>query len=92
MKEGFVIKSGKAGEVSPEELGKINRYCRRELAPGEVYTFSVILCDNEIDRDGERFTIGASTAWQPFLWERPGFSTTTPRGKTKWRGSMMPPF
>ena len=36
MKEGFVVKSGKAGEISPEELGKINRYCRRELTPGEV--------------------------------------------------------
>ena len=52
MKEGFVVQSGKAGGISPEELGKINRYCRRELTPGEVYTFSVILCDNEIDRDG----------------------------------------
>lgn len=34
----------------------INTYARRTLSPDEVYTFSVILCDNDIDRDGERFT------------------------------------
>ena len=38
------------------ELDKINRYTRRELTEDEVYTFSVVLCDNDIDRDGERFT------------------------------------
>lgn len=35
----------------------INRYARRSLSPEDVYTFSVILCDNEIDRDLERFDI-----------------------------------
>ncbi len=46
---------------APEEadLREIHQYTRREFAPEELYTFSVILCDNEIDRDGERFTRGA---------------------------------
>ncbi len=42
----------------PEEgdLQKINAYARHPLTADEVYTFRVILCDNDIDRDGERFT------------------------------------
>lgn len=56
MKEGFVMKSGEAAAV---EMEKINRYTRREYKPEEVYTFSLVLCDNEIDRDFERFSIAA---------------------------------
>jgi hypothetical protein len=41
--------------VTPAQLDKINRFSRRELKPEEVYVFSVILCDNEIDRDHEQF-------------------------------------
>lgn len=41
------------------ELEKINRFTRRLLSAEEVYTFSVILCDNEIDRDCERFSDSA---------------------------------
>ena len=48
-----IIKSASADE---KEMALINGYSRRTLTPDEVYTFSVILCDNDIDRDGERFT------------------------------------
>ena len=41
--------------VSGEDLALINRWSRKELGAEEVYAFSVRLCDNEIDRDGERF-------------------------------------
>ncbi|MBQ3139118.1 MAG: hypothetical protein IJB68_06345 [Ruminococcus sp.] len=37
-------------------LEKINKFTRRQLTEDELYTFSVILCDNEIDRDCERFS------------------------------------
>lgn len=37
------------------EMELINRYALKELTPDEVYAFSVVLCDNDIDRDGERF-------------------------------------
>ena len=37
-------------------LDKINRFTRRKLTGDEVYVFSVILCDNDIDRDCERFS------------------------------------
>lgn len=45
--------------MDKEMLTKINRFTRREFTDEELYTFSVILCDNEIDRDGERFSDGA---------------------------------
>ena len=41
----------------PEDLELIHRYCRRPLPPEELYVFRAALCDNEIDRDGERFPV-----------------------------------
>lgn len=41
--------------VGAEELERVNRFAKRELKAEEVYCFAVKLCDNEIDRDGERF-------------------------------------
>lgn len=49
----------KSIEVTDELLKKLNEFTRREHSADEVYIFSVILCDNEVDRDGERFTVGA---------------------------------
>lgn len=44
-------------ELSAEDLALINRYTQKELTADELFTFSVILCDNEIDRDFERFSV-----------------------------------
>lgn len=49
-------KSDKNSAVSAEELEKINLYSRKKLSEQEVYTFSINLCDNDIDRDGECFS------------------------------------
>ena len=38
-----------------EDMVLINRLAREELTAEQVYTFSLRLCDNEIDRDWERF-------------------------------------
>lgn len=40
-------------------LKKLNEYTRREFKEDEVYIFSVVLCDNEIDRDNECFSVTA---------------------------------
>lgn len=53
-----VVKSANTGErgaVSREDMALINALAQKELSAGEVYTFGVRLCDNEVDRDGERF-------------------------------------
>ncbi len=55
MKEGLVLKA--AGTPGREDMEAINRYTRRAYGPEEVYTFSLVLCDNEIDRDFERFSV-----------------------------------
>ena len=38
------------------DIKLINQYSIKELTPEDVYCFSVILCDNDVDRDLERFT------------------------------------
>ena len=45
--------------LTKEELDQINRFSKAELTADQVYTFSVRLCDNEVDRDGERFSLEA---------------------------------
>lgn len=57
MKYGYVIKN--ASVAVEEELELVNRYTRRKLNADEVYLFTVALCDNEVDRDFERFTVEA---------------------------------
>ncbi|MBQ1454111.1 MAG: hypothetical protein IIZ23_09105, partial [Ruminococcus sp.] len=51
------IGAGAEQEVSAQELALINAYTRRPLSADEVYVFSLVLCDNDVDRDGERFTV-----------------------------------
>lgn len=38
------------------DIALINQYSVKELTPQDVFCFSIILCDNEVDRDMERFT------------------------------------
>ena len=38
------------------DISLINQFSKRELTPEEVYCFSVVMCDNDVDRDLERFT------------------------------------
>lgn len=42
-------------EVTAEDLASINRLAKSELAAEQVYAFTLRLCDNEVDRDFERF-------------------------------------
>lgn len=44
-------------DVTREDLALINQYTRRELSKDEVYAFSFVLCDNDVDKDFEYFTI-----------------------------------
>lgn len=53
-----ILKPAAGGEpvaVGEGELALINALSRKKLTAEEVYTFAVRLCDNEVDRDGERF-------------------------------------
>ena len=53
-----IVKETVGGEnaaVTAQDLELIGALARKPLRAEEVYTFSVRLCDNEIDRDFERF-------------------------------------
>lgn len=55
-----IIKETEGGQnttLSPGDLERIGALARKPLCEEEIYTFSVRLCDNEIDRDFERFTV-----------------------------------
>ena len=45
-----------SGTPTPEQLEQIRQYTRRDFSPEELYVFPAVLCDNQIDRDGERFS------------------------------------
>lgn len=52
LKEARLIKA----ELDEGELALINAQTLRPLAAGEVFTFRMAACDNQVDRDYERFT------------------------------------
>ena len=53
VKTAHVEKQAVGGGV----LEKINRYSLRELSEDEVFVFRVAACDDQVDRDEERFTL-----------------------------------
>ena len=44
-----------ATEEMQEELKRINQFAKTPLTAEQVYTFTLRMCDNEVDRDMERF-------------------------------------
>lgn len=56
MQEGYIEKSF---VLENDDLEKINTFTRTKFGADELYAFSVILCDNNIDRDYEKFSVEA---------------------------------
>lgn len=54
MKLGKVVKSF---EVNSNAMDKINSFTRKELAEDDVYIFPMVMCDNELDRDYDKFEV-----------------------------------
>ena len=69
-----------------EILKKLNEFTRREMSEDEVYIFDVILCDNDIDRDGERFSKNALEALKMLFVGKTGIFDHDPKsgGQTAW--------
>ncbi|MDO4742565.1 MAG: hypothetical protein Q4B04_00840 [bacterium] len=70
-----------SGAPRENELELINKFTRRNLSADEVYVFSVTLCDNEIDRDFERFTIDALKKLAELFVGKTGIFDHTNRGQ-----------
>lgn len=58
-------------EISDSELELINQQTMRALTAEEVFTFRLAACDNQIDRDGERFTEETLAGFVPLFVGRP---------------------
>ena len=58
---GMIYKSAQLAtqEVTEEDLKAINKYTLEPLEAADVFTFKAVLCDNELDRDFERFSVKA---------------------------------
>ncbi|MFR5050396.1 MAG: hypothetical protein ACLTCP_03130 [Ruminococcus bicirculans (ex Wegman et al. 2014)] len=69
--------------VSGEELEKINGYAREPLMEDKVFVFRVALCDNDIDRDGEKFSSGALEKLAELLRAERVFSTMTLKAQSR---------
>ena len=80
MKKGLVIKSN---ENLAEDIALINTYTRSDLTEDEVYTFSVVLCDNEVDRDYERFTVESLYELEKLLVGKTGIMDHSPNAENK---------
>ena len=42
--------------ASSDDMVKINKFALVELKPEDVFIFPVKLCDNNVDRDNDKFT------------------------------------
>ena len=70
------------GGVPPEsELAEISRYARSSLKREEIYAFTATLCDNEIDRDGERFTVETLEQLAALYPGKPGLFDHSMKGR-----------
>lgn len=78
-----LVQSSETNEVSDKELALINGYTRRELNKDEVYVFSVVLCDNDVDRDGERFTVESLFELEKLFVGKTGIFDHNPSAKNQ---------
>ncbi len=56
MKDGYIEKG-----YTPlqDDFEKIRQFTRKEFTEDELYVFSLILCNNDVDRDYEKFSVSA---------------------------------
>lgn len=65
------------------DIELINKFTRRELNEDEIYKFEVILCDNQIDRDNERFSIDALSELKNLFVGKTGIFDHNPKGENQ---------
>lgn len=66
-----------------KDIEKVNRFARRELSPEEIYCFPLVLCDNEPDRDNERFSVSALEELAKLFVGKTGIFDHDPKGKNQ---------
>lgn len=64
-----------------EELSLINGYSRKELKEEDVYVFTLTLCDNEVDRDFEKFSLASLEKLKELFIGKTGITDHSMRSK-----------
>lgn len=82
-KDAAIDREISGGQPDGKELEIINRFSRRPLDADEVYVFSVLLCDNDIDRDGERFAVESLFELEKLFVGKSGIFDHNPSGKNQ---------
>ena len=70
-------------ENTTQLLAQLNQFTRRVHQEDEVFLFDVHLCDNEIDRDGERFSLEALEELKTLFVGRTGIFDHNPKGENQ---------
>ncbi|MEM1484353.1 hypothetical protein V6615_05665 [Oscillospiraceae bacterium PP1C4] len=83
MKHAMILKTAGGLPATEEQLTKINQFSRRELTADEVYVFSLVLCDNEVDRDFERFPIESLKILAELFVGKTGIFDHNPKGENQ---------
>ena len=78
MTDLFTVKT-----YTPDESDyqKINAFTRREFSKEELYVFEVTLCDNDVDRDFEKFSVNALSALQKLFIGKTGIKNHSMRAE-----------
>lgn len=76
--------------LGEKDLELINAMSRKKLTAEEVYAFAVRLCDNQVDRDGERFPVETLEELAGCSWARAAFLTTSGAPEARPPGSTAP--
>lgn len=81
-KQGEIAKSfpavGLETNSNEQYMADINQFTRKELSPEEVYVFPVSLCNNDIDRDCEQFTLDSLVDLSKLYVGKTGISDHNP--------------
>ena len=81
MKQAAITKS--LEEPTSAELEQISRFARRPLKPEEVYLFSLVLCDNDVDRDLECFPRASLEKLAELFVGKTGIFDHNPKGENQ---------
>ncbi len=82
MRSGEIIKAMNS-TVTPKEMELINSYTRRPFTEDEVYVFTVVLCDNDVDRDFERFTVESLFQMEKLFVGKTGIYDHSPKANNQ---------
>lgn len=81
-KQGEIAKSFPSVSVetngNEQYMADINQFTRKELNSDEVYVFPVTLCNNDIDRDYEQFTLDSLVSLSKLYVGKTGISDHNP--------------